>query len=371
MSSSDSVALHFECLTSPHALGQVREVWQEDLGVDHPFLSFGWMNSWWNSFGTNHSLYLVMCYQESKVRMLAPCYLHSSLARGKEIRFLGSGRACSDHMTLLQHPKNSVSLTRIGIEGIAQFIASDPSWDMVNLDGVSQEDETIDFLAACLQRREIETRFESDTNTWQLELPATWDEYVAGCPKKIRQKLRRVLRDADQHEVNFHLCDTSEKIDRYFDTFVDLHVRRRTEVQGDQGCFETEAFEEFLRSGVKRFHNDGQLWLGQLDIDGVAAACCVGFESNGTLYFYQCGSDPQFSAIQPGWLLNAKLIQSAIGRGLHTIDYLRGDERYKAKLSATPTGQRRLLAVANHVTSKTRDRLWQTARLIKQTLVQS
>ena len=364
--SSASQVLHIECLSSSEGLRLVRDVWEEELRANQPFLTFGWLDEWWKSYSANHSLYLLIGYQESNVRLVAPWYLHNSLARGKEIRFLGSGDACSDHMTLIQHPQNTKEVTRLAIEGLAEFVSTDRGWDMINLDGVSEADNAIGYFGDCLLRRDVEVRSESEISTWRLDLPDTWDAYIAKCNKKIRQKLRRVLRDAERHQVRFHFCDDPGTLDQYYDTLVDLHIRRRFQLEGDQGCFDTEEFEEFLRSAAKQFHTNNQLWLGQVDVGGVPAASCLAFQANKTLYFYQSGFNPRFSKLQPGWLLNAKLIQTAIQRGLRAIDYLRGDEKYKARLSATPTQQRRILAVANHVTSKTRDRLWQTARRIKQ-----
>ena len=363
---SASQILHFERLSPLNGLSPLRELWKE-MAVPHPFLDWRWLSSWWSTFGGKHTLFLIIGYQESAVRLVAPWYFEDSLARGREIRFLGSGRACSDYMTVLQHPDNNPDLSYLAIEGLAEFVARDQSWDTINFDGVQQDDHTMNLLVECLRRRKIETRSEPTQSTWRLNLPQTWEAYVDRCRKKIRQKFRRVQRNTEGRS-KFRMCDNHQRMSGFFETFAELHAQRHIERNGDQGCFDTEAFEEFLHNASRQFMSDDSLRLGQLDIDGVPVASCLAFEFDDTLYFYQCGSNPSFKRMQPGWLLNVKLIQWAIDRGLRTIDYLRGDEPYKSRLSARPFPQQRLLGVANHLTSKTRDRLWQTARSIKQTL---
>lgn len=362
----DSQVLHFECLTSPHALTQLRDVW-ESMNVANPFMDWRWLSSWWNSYGEGHSLYLVIGYQESQVRIIAPWYVSNSLARGKEVRFLGSGRACSDYMSLIQHPSNDAAFNHLAIRGLAAFVANDGRWDIMDFDGISVDNESMNRFCDCLQQQQIETRTEVGLNTWRLNVPESWDTYLGGCQKKIRQKLRRVLRDGEDR-ARFHLCNDTADLKHYFDQLVELHKLRRNELVGNDGCFDCDQFAPFLYGTVEQFFASNQLWLGQLDIDGVAAASCLALECEDAIYYYQTGANPEFKSMQPGWLLNANVIQHAIDRKLRYVDYLRGDEPYKARLSAEPIAQHRVQAVANHVTSKARDRLWQTARSIKHSL---
>jgi CelD/BcsL family acetyltransferase involved in cellulose biosynthesis len=56
--------------------------------------------------------------------------------------------------------------------------------------------------------------------------------------------------------------------------------------------------------------------------------------------------DTRMAECRPGWLLNLYHIRHAIQTGLTTLDFLRGDESYKARLAAVARPQERWRAAA-------------------------
>jgi CelD/BcsL family acetyltransferase involved in cellulose biosynthesis len=51
---------------------------------------------------------------------------------------------------------------------------------------------------------------------------------------------------------------------------------------------------------------------------------------------YQSGLNPDFDALRPGWLIKGAAIRAAIEQGAAELDFLRGDEPYKASWGARP-----------------------------------
>ena len=143
---------------------------------------------------------------------------------------------------------------------------------------------------------------------------------------------------------------------------------RSEAVRGDSGCFEHHNFQSFMSGVARAFFELDQVWFGQLRINDVLAATSFALQRDGVLYYYQTGSNVDLSALQPGWLQNACLIRRAIDCGLSAIDLLRGDERYKSKLTAHRIPHTRFLVVNKNPESFIRFQLWNTLATVKQSL---
>lgn len=84
------------------------------------------------------------------------------------------------------------------------------------------------------------------------------------------------------------------------------------------------------------------------------------------LYAYQAGVDPEAMKLQPGKLLNLGTIRRAIEQGYRAIDFLRGDEPYKAHLRAAPRPSLQLRIVPNRPAARLRNNLFLAGRQVKQ-----
>src|SRR5438552_2165878 len=73
-----------------------------------PFCSFEWLATWWRHYQPamaamqrHVELYVVCVTDGDQLVGLAPWYLERSRAAGCVIRFLGTGEACSDYLSVL------------------------------------------------------------------------------------------------------------------------------------------------------------------------------------------------------------------------------------------------------------------------------
>ena len=82
-----------------------------------------------------------------------------------------------------------------------------------------------------------------------------------------------------------------------------------------------------------------------LERGGAATACLFGWTDGSDYYLYNSSFDPDFGAASPGQVLLAGMIEHAITAGWSLLDFLKGDETYKARLGAAP---RQLFRVEAH-----------------------
>ena len=158
-----------------------------------------------------------------------------------------------------------------------------------------------------------------------LQLPETYDDWLASIGKKerheVRRKRRRFVAEFGEIEIVPH---GSEAINM----FCAMH---RTS-QGDKGMFMTgemqSYFEDLLDSGGATIHT--------LECDGIPRANAFGFETANGYFYYNSAYDMDAAMASPGIVLLASMIEAQIERGARVFDFLKGDERYKFKHGASP-----------------------------------
>ena len=95
-------------------------------------------------------------------------------------------------------------------------------------------------------------------------------------------------------------------------------------------------FHEFHHEVAGRLLERGQLRVSWMELDGSPAAAEYHVADAKATYAYQGGVDPDRLDEEPGRLSTILCLRAAIEEGHTQIDFLRGDEPYKAHWRATP-----------------------------------
>lgn len=339
------LALSTELIDRPTQLVQFRDEWNA-LDGGMPFRSHEWLTTWWNHYGEapRQRLHVIALRDDEAGPLvgLAPWYLDHSRTRGEVLRPLGGGEVCSDHRGILCTPSREAEVAR----SIACYLSKSDAWNRLELDAVDESDVVIQHLSSELAKRDCEVSTRGDGNCWSVDLPATWDEFLALQSKSHRKQLRRAAdRVLDTPRCQWHAVESLDDFREAWPIFVDLHQRRRTSL-GEPGCFASDRFTAFHTEVAPLMLAAGRLRLGWLELDGSPAAAEYHFAGLGGTYAYQGGVDPDRLDDEPGRLSNIATIRRAIEQKHTAFDFLRGDEPYKAHWRATPQPTYRLRVVA-------------------------
>src|SRR5262249_25916433 len=132
--------------------------------------------------------------------------------------------------------------------------------------------------------------------------------------------------------------------------------------------FAGEAFGKFLHEVSQEFFRSDRLCMIRTEFAGKTIAVGLNFRGGKVTYAYQVGIDPESLAENPGWLVHAALIQHAIATGQSGIDFLRGDEPYKAHLRAQPRPCKEIRVVPSRLRSQLWHAAWRTGTTVKDLL---
>jgi CelD/BcsL family acetyltransferase involved in cellulose biosynthesis len=285
---------------------------------------------------------------------VAPWYLEYSPIKGNALRWLGDGEVCTDHVSLLCRREDE----RCVAEAIAEALTvTHDDWDRLDLSAVDADDSAVKELLAALEERECGVTQHAADACWALDLPATWDDYLAGISKSHRKQLRQLERRVlESDRVQWHPVESAGDLEPAWTVLVDLHQRRR-QALSEPGCFASRQFHDFHREVVEQLLARGELRISWLALDGVPAAAEYHLAGKEATYAYQGGVDPDRLAEEPGRLSTILCLQRAIAEGHKTLDFLRGDEPYKAHWRATPRATCDYRVVPNRRLAKLRGRV--------------
>jgi CelD/BcsL family acetyltransferase involved in cellulose biosynthesis len=360
-------------------LAPYREAWSR-LAGDCAFRTWTWLSTWWRHYGGDgdaatpaehrrqRQLYVVLVFdaasddlcQPENLAGILPCYTALSVAQGCVVRLLGDGEVCSDHLGLLVDATQAEAVA----DALARDLADQEWWDLLDFPAIDDVDGPTSRMFAALAERRCDVVRYADAPTWAIELPATWDEFLALQSKSHRKQLRQAERRVlDTNEAVWHPVRGAAELDGTWDKLIDLHQRRRRSLN-EPGCFASPVWAAFHRDVAPRLLAEGRLRLSWLELNGRPAAAEYHLAGAATTFAYQGGVDPDRLADEPGRLSTIRAIQQAIAEGHSQFDFLRGDEPYKPHWRAVSHATWRYQATAPRVLPKLRRRTWAGARRV-------
>ena len=192
----------------------------------------------------------------------------------------------------------------------------------------SLPDEAADVFTTALDRVGIPYRTARHTATAVLDLPGSFDDYLAAISKKERHETRRKRRRFEA-TLGAPQVVTIRETGPALDSFFRLHRRS----VGSKGSFMTDRM-----AGMFADLLGGEGW--QLDAlygdDPRLVAAVISYVDASGYYLYNSAYDPDLRHASPGVVLLSELIRLAIGKGLEVFDFLKGEETYKFRMGARP-----------------------------------
>jgi CelD/BcsL family acetyltransferase involved in cellulose biosynthesis len=324
-----------------------------------------WLMSWWEFYRSNDSeLYLLTVRSRDRLVGLAPCYRNRS---ERQVRLLGDGEVCTDHNGILVSAEDPECGTSV-IAALGDWLLDhcndrEYGWESVYLEGISGSDTRTRELQSLLANRGCVAMERNPMNTWCLDLRDGWEGYLARASKDTRKRLRRRL--SSLADVQVHRVRSEDDWNRYYAILIDLHQRRRNAL-GEPGCFASPSFAQFLEKASLRLLQLGQLQAFHLEKDGQPIAVEIGYRSSTQWYCYQGGIEPAVMEIEPGKMSNVWMMSQAQSQGIHSIDFLRGDEPYKKQLKADPKSITDLWVARPGWKGRSQKWLWQSREILSE-----
>jgi CelD/BcsL family acetyltransferase involved in cellulose biosynthesis len=280
------------------------------------FSSPDWAKIWWQQFDSGTRLYLGAFRHQGKTTGIAPLVVKNNVAS-----FIGSSDVC-DYLDFVVEPGNeenffSELLDNLKAERIIRLELAPLRPDSTVLRSLIKVAPSKTWQVSC----------SPEDVTVELDLPATWEDYLQLLSGKQRHELKRKLRRLDEEgELNYRHNTDANRYD------VDIFLRLFRDSRQDKAKFLTPQMESFFREVTNAMAEQKLLRLNILELDKKPVAATMCFDHKDTVYLYNSGYEPDYGWLSVGVISKALCIKDSIERNRRLFDFLKGGEAYKYHL---------------------------------------
>lgn len=286
------------------------------------FMLPAWLKAWWGEFGSARAPYLWSVRHKDELIGIAPLMIEAETAR-----LIGDSDVC-DYLDVIVTPGQETEFFEVLLQHLRQRGIT-----RLDLDSLRADSIAFNHLAAAAERLNYTVFSEPHDVSMELELPASWDEFLKQLTGKDRHEIRRKLRRLDEAaHVNFRVVESKAEVSKEIDLFLDLFKSNRA----DKSDFMTDQRASFFRSLANAMAEARILKLFFLELDEKPAAAVMCFDYQSKVYLYNNGYDNQYRSLSVGLLSKVFTIQDSIQRGKNKYDFLKGTEAYKQRLGGKP-----------------------------------
>jgi len=313
-------------LTDALALGAAP--WDEIVGgagSPSPFMGWAWHRAWADSaphVDVDASEAFLLRDAGGSLHALLPVRLGRVRFRRVGVRALTwaiGDTGCPDELDVPGLPEGDWPALAAALEVLP--------WQVIILSNLVEGAPNARRLCAALIGRGHVARQYPLWSCPQLELPSSWDAYLATLSPNRRQILRRKERSLRRDHALAVTDYGADRLEEGWGHLMALHAQRWDGAGG--GAFRDPRAEHLQRQFAREMAQQNRLWLTTLDLAGRPVAAWYGFASDDTVYFYQGGRAPEWERESVGLVLMGIMIQRAIERGYRAFNFLRGDDTYK------------------------------------------
>jgi CelD/BcsL family acetyltransferase involved in cellulose biosynthesis len=295
---------------------------EHSLEWDCLFVLPGWLKVWWGVFSNEYSPYISAVRDKERLIGIAPL-----LVKGQEARFIGDPDVC-DYQDFIVAPGRGREFFETLINHLRQ-----QGIRSLDLNSVRADSKVLTELVAVAKKLGCEVLCDPEDVTLELDLPASWDEFLGELTGKQRHEVRRKLRRLKEAgEINYRVVEGFKEVMDEMETFLTLFGLSRS----DKAAFMTGQMGIYFRSLAESMAKANLLKLFFLDLDDTPAAAVMCFDYKSTTYLYNNGYDGKFSSLSIGLLSKVLAIKDSIIRGRKKYDFLKGAEEYKHRLGGKP-----------------------------------
>ena len=288
------------------------------LNWNCPFVLPVWMKVWWAQFERGSELRLDVVKDEGRVIGVAPLRIDGDTAS-----LVGSDNVC-DYLDFVASGGSEAQLCDAALDDLKASNVRRLDLGLLRPDSI-----VMSRLVDVARRRGLEVTISQEDVSFEMELPATFEDYLAMLNTKQRHEVRRKLRRLQEAgKIDYVLLDGRHDLDASLDRFMHLFSLAR----GEKARFMTPEMESFFRSLASAMADVGLLKLGKLDFDDQTVAMIMCFDYNESVYLYNSGFDPQYDSLSVGLLSKVFCIQDSIQRSKKRFEFLKGNEIYKQRL---------------------------------------
>ena len=333
--------MRIEWFTDESAFDRLKPEWNDLLHrsvSDTLFLTWEWQTTWWRNLGSGALRIITVREDDGTLIGILPLFqdaapdgVPSDTNTVVTLSLVGCVDV-SDYLDGMVARGYEASVYPAFLNALAR--PDFPTWDHIQLCTLPSASPTNTQFKALAEACGFQVEWRVHDVSPLIELPPTWDAYLAILDKKQRHEIRRKLRRIEEANGRWVAIRAGQELDAAVADFVRLHQKS----QPDKHAFMDARMQQFFIEMARTCAAHDWLQLEFLEIGGERAAAVFNFVYGDEVLVYNSGYDAQkYAMLSVGMTLFALSIRQAIAAQRRVYDFLRGDEEYKYRFGAKNT----------------------------------
>lgn len=330
-----NLSLRLQVVRDLREFGALQRDWNTLSATDPSqsiFLSWHWMLSWLEAYGPRALYTLVGHSANGDCVGIAPLYLSKWPGHNRRalrvLRLIGDETHDSGQLGFVTKRGGGSAFVRTIVNWLSSHRAE---WDALEMHCLTP-DETLAALLNEIVRHRWAVREREDSHM-VIHLPGTMEQFRPRLSRGLVKSLEMSKKLLASCDVRFHRCSQPPDADAALKQLFLLHTLR-WERREDAGAFADHRRRDFYERLTSSMLESGQLDLWTMNIDGKTVAAEFGLVSGTTRVSMQSGFDPDFWRLHIGALLDERIIEESIRRGVCSYDLMEGEQEYKKRWGA-------------------------------------
>ena len=306
-----------------------------------PFATSRWLSTWWAHYQENRALvrdrFYVHTVRDRRGALLAvaPLMLTERPATGplrsRSMSFFGGVKNVTELRGLVCAPEAEERAVSALLQ---HFDTQGADWDWFTWNGVRKGSAAYAALSASKH-----FQWASETTDYVLPLAPSWEEFLRGRSRNIKESLRKCYNSLkrDGHSFNFRVVTAQPELPAALRKFFALHACRASSANPVRHAdvFAPLQARRMLFDLAANPSEALSLHVFQLEIAGGVVASRLGFVLGEELYLYFSGYEPAWGAYSVMTTTVAETLKWAIERDFKLVNLSPGTDVSKTRWGAT------------------------------------
>lgn len=323
--------LTVEKIDSTHSLCGIRSDWEGLLAASPhrmPFLSHGWIMTWWKHFGAGKQLCVLVVRDGGRPVLIAPLMRYPGRLHRRYVPL---------PVELIETIANTHSNRVDFIYAVPQeryfravwdyLLGQERQWHLLRCHPVLEQSSTLATVRPLIESAGIPAVFTLSQTSPYVPITGTWKEYETSLSPKLRANLRRAARGL---KADFEIINDASGLEAALAEVFEISSKGWAAKNGTALC-STPQLRQFYTDLAYLAAEKGWIFLCILRIDGKPAAYEYNLRSADTVYNLKIAYDEEYSRHRPGQILK-RFVLSEIFQNIPDIreyDFLGDSDTYK------------------------------------------
>lgn len=310
-----------------YKLGSIWDILLQQSGSNTIFSTFEWLSAWWEHFGQDKELFILLAKENEEIVGIAPLMAEKRkilrIIPIKVISFLGTG--ISDYADIIIIREREKVL-RLFLEYLKK---NKDSWDLIDLREIREDSPNLEIIMKESERLDFISNAFCIGKCPYIKVNSDWNSYYLSLSSNFRQDIRTQYNHLEKSGLLHSFSSKEMDIEVLLNSLINIHLNDIAS-KNKTSFLKTEMGRNFLKEIINKFEKQGWIRINMMHINDKIAAYALGFKYGNKYYYWNIGKDNNFSHFSPGKLLLQHMLKEKfLKKSIEEFDLLRGEEDYK------------------------------------------